>query len=101
MTVILLLIGIQTNKQLEFKKIDQNSNKFKINGVDVSLAPNGIRLKSRVHDFSKGFSMFVTHTNVTKLDIRGEENKIRLFLSDINYNRRRGDIKSNSVKLIR
>ena len=45
--------------------------------------------------------MFVTNKDVTQKDIRGKENKIRLFLTDIKYNRKRGDIKSNRVKLIR
>ena len=36
--------------------------------------------------------MFVTIKDVTQQDIRGEENKIRLSLSDIDYNRKRGDI---------
>ena len=36
--------------------------------------------------------MFFTNKDVTQKDIRGEENKIRLSLSDINYNRKRGDI---------
>ena len=97
----LLLMGKQTNKQLELKSVDLNSNKFKINDVDVYLAPNGIKGKSRVYDFSRGFTLFVTNKDVTEKDIRGEGNKIRLFLSDINYNRESGDIKSNRVKLIR
>ena len=50
--------------------------------------------------------MFVTNKDVTEKDIRVEGNKMRfkrsqLFLSDINYNRKRGDIKSNMVKPIR
>ena len=45
--------------------------------------------------------MFVTNKDVTEKDIRGEGNKMRLFLSDINYNRKRGDTMSNRVKLIR
>ena len=101
MIEILLLVGKQTKKHLEIKSIDPNSNKFKINGVDVSLAPNGIKVNGRVYDFSRGFTLFVTNKDVTEKDIRGEGNKIRLFLSDINYNRKRGDIKSNRVKLIR
>ena len=43
---ILLLMGKQTNKQLELKSIDPNSNKFKVNGVDLSLAPNDLKIKS-------------------------------------------------------
>ena len=86
--MILLLMGKQTNKQLELKSVDQNSNKFKINGLDVSLTPNGIKVKGRVY-FSKGFTLFVTNKDVTAKDIRGEANKIRLFLSDINYNRKK------------
>ena len=101
MTVNLLLIFRQTNKQLELKSSDPNSNKFKINGVDLSLAPNGIKIKSRIYHFSRDFTMFVSNKDVTQKDIRCEENKIRLFLKDINHNRKGGDIKSNRVKLIR
>ena len=98
---ILLLMDKQTNKQLELKAVDPNSNKFKINVVVVSLVPDGTKIKSRVYDFSKGFTMFVTNKDVTQKDIRVEEMKIRLFLSDINYNRKRGDTKSNRVELIK
>ena len=42
MIEILLLLGKQTDKQLELKSVDPNSNKFKINGVDVSLTTNGV-----------------------------------------------------------
>ena len=101
MIEILLLMGEQTNKQLELKSVDPNSNKFKINSVDVSLTPNGIKEKGRVYDFFRGFTLYVTNKDVTEKDIRGEGNKIRLFLSDINYNRIRGDTKSNRVKFIR
>ena len=94
-------MGKQTNKQLELKSVDPNSNKFIINGVDVSLTPNGIKVKGRVYDFFRGFTLFVTNKDLTEKDIRGEGNKIKLFLSDINYNRKRGDNKSNRVKLIR
>ena len=45
--------------------------------------------------------MFVTNKHVTEKDIRVKGNKIRLFLSDIKYNRKRGDTISNRVKLIR
>ena len=98
---ILLLMGKQTNKQLELKSVDPNSNKFKINGVDVSLAHNGIKVNGRVNNFSRVFSLFTTNKDVTEKDITGEGNNIRLFLCDINYNRKRGDTKSNRVKLIR
>ena len=42
---ILLLMSKQTNKQFELISVDPNSNKFKINGVDVSLVPDGIKMK--------------------------------------------------------
>ena len=90
---ILLLMGKQTSKQLELKSVDPNSNKFKINCADVSLAPNGIKVKGRVYDFSRDFTLFVTNKEVTEKDIKGEGNKMRLFLSNINYNRKGGDTK--------
>ena len=86
---IFLLMGEQTNKQLELKSVDPNSNKFKINCVDVSLAPNGIKVNGRIYDFFRGFTLFVNNKDVTEKDFRGEGNKIRLFLSDINYNRKK------------
>ena len=101
MIEIFLLMGKQTSTQLELKSVDPNSNKFKINGVDVSLTPKDIKLNGRIYDFSSGFTLFVTNKNVTEKDIRGKGNKIGLFLNDISYNRKRGDIKSNRVKLIR
>ena len=75
MIEILLIMGKQTNKQLELKSVDPNSNKFKINGVDVSLAPNGIEVKGRGYAFSRAFNMFVTNKDKTEKDIRGEGKK--------------------------
>ena len=41
MIAILIEMGTQTNKQFDLISVDPNSNKFKINGVDVSLVPDG------------------------------------------------------------
>ena len=62
----------QTNEQFELLSVDPNSNKFKINGVGVSLVPDGIKMKGKVYDFSKGFSMFITSKDVTERDIKGD-----------------------------
>ena len=40
-----LLMAKQTNNQFELKSVDQNSNNFKINGIDLSLVPDGIKIK--------------------------------------------------------
>ena len=72
---ILLLMGKQTNKQLELKSVDKNSIKFKTNVVDISLVPDGIKIKSRVYHFSRVFTMFVTNKDVTLKDTRGDEKK--------------------------
>ena len=90
----------QTNKQFQLISVDPNSNKFKLNGVDVSLVPDGIKMKGKVYDFSKGFALFITNKDVTERDIKGDENKIKQFLRDIGY-KQRGDTKSNRSKLIR
>ena len=58
--MIAILMGKQTNKQFELVSVDPNSNKFKINGVDVSLVPDGLKMKGKVYDFSKGFAFFIT-----------------------------------------
>ena len=54
-----------------------------------------------MYDFSRVFTIVVTNKDVTKKDIGCEENKKGLFLSAFNYNRKRGDFKSNRVKLFR
>ena len=100
MIEILLLMVNQTNKQFELISVDPNSNKFKINGVDVSLVPDGIKMKGKVYDFSKGFAIIITNKDVTERDIKGDESKIKQFLRDIGY-KQRGDTKSNRSKLLR
>ena len=60
----------QTNKQFEVISVDPNKNKFKINGVDVSLVPDGKKMKGKVYDFSKGFALFITNKDVTERDIK-------------------------------
>ena len=69
---ILLLMGKQANKQFELISVDPNSNKLKINCIDLSLVPDGIKMKGKVYDFSKGFLMFITNKDVTERDIKGD-----------------------------
>ena len=69
-------MGKQTNKQFELLSVDPNSNKCKINGVDVSIVPDGKKLKGKVYDFSRGFLIFITSKDVTERDIKDDENKI-------------------------
>ena len=45
MIAILIEMGKQRNKKFELISVDSNSNKFKIKGVDVSLVPDGIKMK--------------------------------------------------------
>ena len=52
---ILLLTGKQTNKQFQLISADPYANNFKTIDVDVSLVPDGIKIKGKVYDFSKGF----------------------------------------------
>ena len=76
MIQFLFLMVKQTNEQLELKSIDPNSNKFKINCIDVFLAPNGIK-KVESMIFLRVSLCFFTNKDVTQKDIRGEEkNKI-------------------------
>ena len=76
-------MGKQTNKQFELKSVYPNSNKFKINGIVVSLVPDGIKLRIKDYDISTGFFLFTTNKDVTERDIKGDENKIERFLKDI------------------
>ena len=75
---ILLKMGKQTNKQFQLISVDAKSNKFKINGVDLSLVPDGIKMKGKVFDFSRGIAMFITSKDVnllliTERDIKSDE----------------------------
>ena len=93
-------MGKQTNNQFQLLSVDANSNKFKLNGVDVSLVPDGMKMKGKVYYFSKGFAININNKHVTERDIKSDEDKIKQFLSDIGYKQRR-DTKSNRSKLIR
>ena len=99
MADILLEERKQTIKQFELISFDANSNKFKLNCIDVTLVPDGIKMKGSVYDFSKGFHMFITNKDVTEKDIKGDK-KVKQFLKDIGY-KQRGDTKSNRPKIIR
>ena len=46
-------MGKKTNKPFKLISVDPNLNKFKINGVDVSLGPDDIKMKANFYDFSK------------------------------------------------
>ena len=76
---ILLEVGKQTNKQFQLISVDANSNKFKINDIDVSLVPDGIKMKDKIYDFSRDFALFITIKDVTERDIKGNEIKIKQF----------------------
>ena len=66
----------------------ENSKKLKKNDIDVSLVPDGIKMKGKVYDFSKGFAMFITSKDVIERDKKGDEDKMKLFLKDIGYKQR-------------
>ena len=100
MIEILLEMVKQTNKQFQLTSADANSNKVKINDIDVSLVPDGIKMKGKTYDFSKGFALFITNKDVTERDLKGDEIKIKQFLKDIGY-KQGGDTKSNRSKFIR
>ena len=84
---IFLKLGKQTNKQFKLISVDPNSNKFKVNGIDVFLVPDGIKLKGKVYHFSKGFAMFINSRDVTERDIKGDENKKNNILRILVKNR--------------
>ena len=90
----------QTNIQLRLDPFGANENEFTINNVPTHRTPDGIKLRNNNYDFTKGILMFVTNKNVTERDIKGDENKIKRFLRDVNY-KQRGDTKSNKSKVIR
>ena len=100
MIAVLIEMGKQTTKQFELVSVDPNSNKFKINGVDVFLVSDGIKMKGKVYDFSKGFALFFTNKDVNERDVKDDENRIKQFLRDIGY-KQREDTKSNRSKVIR
>ena len=49
-----------------------SSNRFEINGIDVSLTLDTIKLKDNFWNFTREFTMFVTNKNVTERDKRGK-----------------------------
>ena len=95
---ILLEICKQANIHFQLLSVDANSIKIKTNDIDVSLVSDGIKMKGKIYDFSKGFAMFITSKDVPERDIKGGEIKIKQFLKDIGY-KPKGDTKSNRSNL--
>ena len=79
MIAILIEMGKQTNNQFQLISVDANSNKLKINSVDVSLVHDGKKMKGKVYDFSEGFVIFITNKDVTERDKKGGEDKKNSF----------------------
>ena len=48
----------QQNKQNQIIPIDASAKPFHINGKNVSVTENGIRMRNIIYNFSKGCSMF-------------------------------------------
>ena len=92
-------MGKQTNKQFELISVDPNSKKFQINGTDVSLVPDGMKMNGKVYDFSKGLLVFFTNKDVHERDIKVDENKSKQILKNIDY-KQRGDTNCSRSKLI-
>ena len=63
-------MGKQSNKQFQIISVDANSNTFKINELDVSVLPDGMKMKGKVYHFFKGFAIFITSKDVTERDIK-------------------------------
>ena len=64
MIAILIEMGKQTINKFQLISVDANSNNFKINAVDVSLVPDGIKMKGKVYE--KGFAIFIPNKDVTE-----------------------------------
>ena len=66
-----------------------------MNGVDITLEQGAFLVRDNVHEFSEGFTDFLTKSNVTYDDkVEEDENKIKRFLKDIRYDLGKGDKKS-------
>ena len=96
-----ILADIRKRKySITIKPTDANENEFRFNNVPTHIIPHLIKLRNNNYDLFKGFLMFITNKNWTERDIKNDENKLKWFLSDINY-KQRGDTKSNRSKVIR
>ena len=92
----------QTNPQLKLELIDLPTRRYKMNGVDITLEQGAFLVRDNVHEFSEGFTDFLTKSNVTYDDnIEEDENKIERFLKDIRYDLGKGNKKSARYRTIK
>ena len=95
-------MGAQTNPQLKLELVDLPSRRYKMNGVYITLEQGVFLVRDNVHEFSEGFTDFLTKTNVTYDDkVEEDENKIKMFLKDIRYDLGKGDKKSARYRTIK
>ena len=95
-------MGAQTNPQLKLELVDLPSRRYKMNGVDITLEQGAFLVRDNVHEFSEGFTDFLTKTNVTyDGKVEEDENKIKRFLKGIRYDLGKGDKKSARYRTIK
>ena len=70
-------MGAQTNPQLKLELVDLSSRRYKMNGVDITLEQGAFLVRDNLYEFSKGFTDFLTKSNVT-YDDKVEEEKTKL-----------------------
>ena len=91
----------QTNPQLKLNIVDLPTRRYKMNDVDITLEQSAFLVKDNIYEFSKGFTDFLTKSNVLYDDIKEDENKIKRFLKDIRYDVGKGDKKSARYRSIK
>ena len=95
-------MGAQTNPQLKLELVDLPTRRYKMNGVDITLAQGAFLVRDNVYEFSEGFTDFLTKSNVTYDDnVEKDENKIKRFLKDIRYDLGKGDKKRARYRTIK
>ena len=95
-------MGAQINPQLKFELGDLPTRRYKMNGVDITLEQGAFLVRDNAHEFSEGFTDFLTKSNITYDDnVEEDENKIKRFLKDIRYDLGKGDNKSARYRTIK
>ena len=76
---IFILMGRQSNPQLQLKLENMSNGEFEIDGVKVTYDDNSFIVKDNIYKFTRDFNIFLTNCpNIKNEDIENEEDEKNL-----------------------
>ena len=88
---IIILMSVQSNPQLKLKFGNLDIAEIEMNGVKLTYQENAFMVKDNIYEFSDVFINFLANPSIKYGEIEEDENKIKRFLFDNEYDLGKGD----------